>query len=177
MKMIILEGLPMVGKTTIIQYIKSLCIDNVNCVDELIIDTKELDQDSFMKNDLMKINKYNSSLVFIDKGLISTLSYNEMLDYLNGNPDLERVKDWFKKYGEPLYARDDVYTIYLKNKKIRLRENNSSAPHGSVENQEKMAEILVNNIKKFCKNYEIIEYEYEDMEKFVDETINKYMCS
>ena len=81
MKMIILEGLPMVGKTTIIQYIKSLCIDNVNCVDELIIDTKELDQDSFMKNDLMKINKYDSSLVFIDKGLISTLSYNEMLDF------------------------------------------------------------------------------------------------
>ena len=177
MKMIILEGLPMVGKTTIINYIKSLCIDNVKCVDELIIDTKELDQDSFMKNDLMKINKYNDSLVFIDKGLISTLSYNEMLDYLNGNPDLERVKEWFKEYGVPLYNQDNVYTICLTNKNKRLRENNPSAPHGSVENQIKMEEILGNNIKKYCKNFDFIEYEYEDMETFVNETINKYMCS
>ncbi len=175
MKIVILEGLPMIGKTTIINYIKNLNIDGVHTVDELIINTEELNQDSFMKNDIEKINKYDDGLIFIDKGLISTLSYNEMLEYLNGNSDLTSVRNWFNAVGIPFYKRDDVYTIYLTNENKRLRENDESKPHGSIENQLKMQEITINNIKKYCKNYEIIDYSQNEMENFVNEIINKYM--
>ena len=175
LKIIILEGLPLIGKTTIINYIKSLKNRNIHCVDELIIQTKELDQESFMKNDMAKINKYNDGLVFIDKGLISTLSYNQMIDYLGGNKDVKIVTDWFKKEGVPFYKRDDVYTIYLTNNKKKLRHHNRNIPHGSIKNQLMMEEITIKNIKKYCKNYEIRNYKYDEMEIFVNEIINKYL--
>ena len=175
MKIVIFEGLPMIGKSTLINYIKSLSIENIYCVDELIIPTEELKQDTFMKNDLEKFNKYKDGLIFIDKAMINTLSYNEMLEYLNGNKDLNRVFEWFEKYAVPFYKKDNVYTIYLKNKKKRLRERNSNTPHGSIANQNKIEEITINNIKKYCKNYEIIDYKQEEMVGFVHEIINKYM--
>lgn len=165
----------MVGKTTIINYLKDLKKNNIHAVDELIIDTKELDQESFMKNDTAKINKYKEGLIFIDKGYISTLSYNEMLDYLNGNKDLERIKKWFMEEAVPFYKRNDVITIYLKNNNKILREHGEDKPHGTIKNQEKMEEITINNIKKYCKNYEIIEYSQREMVGFVNEIINKYM--
>jgi len=172
---IILEGLPKVGKTTLINYIKELNIDGIYTVDELIINTKELDQDTFINNDTHKINKYNEGLIVIDKGPISTLSYNEMLYYLNNNKDLYRVRKWFNEVAIPFYKRDDVYTIYLKSNKKRFRERGINKPHGSINNQNIMQEITINNIKKYCKNYEIINYEYKEMENFVNEIINKYM--
>ena len=175
MKIVILEGLPMVGKTTIINYIKSLSLKNVHVVNELIINTEELNQDTFMNNDIKKINKYKSGLVIIDRGLISTLSYNEMLEKLNGNIDLERVYDWFNKYGIPFYNRNDVYTYYLYSNEKFLRENDINAPNGSIDNQLELELLTINNIKKYCYNYELREYKKSEMEEFVNEIINKYM--
>ena len=175
MKIIIFEGLPLIGKTTLINYIKNLNIKNIHCVEELIIKTKELDQDSFMKNDMKKINKYKKGLIIIDKAFISTLSYNEMLDYLDKNPKINIVKEWFKKQAIPFYQRDDVITIYLKNQEKKLREENPKSPHGSVKNQIMMEKIEINNIKKYCKNYKIIEYSQNNMEEFANEIINKYL--
>lgn len=175
MNTIILEGLPLVGKTTIIKYIKSLNLDNVHSVDELIINTKELDQDTFMNNDLKKINMFSQGLVIIDRGLISTLSYNQMLEKIHGNNDLKRVEEWFNKYGVPYYLKNNVYTFYLKNKEKHLRVDNSLEPNGSIKNQIELEKITLNNIKKYCYNYEIIEYEKQNMKEFVNEIINKYM--
>ena len=175
MKIVILEGLPKTGKSTLVSYIKELNIEGVHCVEELILDTKELDQDSFMKNDIAKINKYNDGLIIIDKGLISTLSYNQMLDELNGNPSLNQVQEWFNKEGIPFYKRNDVYTLYLKTDKIRLREHNNKTPHGTIKNQKRIEQITLDNIKKYCKNYEIINYSYEQKGKIANEIINKYM--
>jgi len=175
MQIIIFEGLPLVGKTTLINYIRSLNNKEIKCVDELILDTEELNQDSFMKNDIEKVNKYKDGLVFIDKAFIATLSYNQMLDYLNGNKDLRKVEEWFKKEAIPFYKRDDVLTLYLKSKEMRLRETNPNTPHGSIENQKKIEEITLNNIKTYCKNFEIVNYEQNEMGAFVDEIINKYL--
>ena len=104
-----------------------------------------------------------------------TLSYNEMLDELNNNPDIIKVKEWFNKEGVPFYQKDNVYTLYLKTDKIRLREHNDKTPHGNIENQKRIENITLSNIKKYCKNYEIIEYTYEQKENFAHEIINKFM--
>ena|GEM_PF-2756480 len=175
MKTIIFEGLPLIGKSTLIEYIKSLKIKNVHCVEEIILKTKELDQESFMKNDVAKVKKYKNGLVFIDKAFISTLSYNEMLDYLIGNNELLKVKEWFQKVAIPFYQKDDVITIYLRKAKKEIRIKNEKSPHGSVKNQIMMEKIEIKNIKKYCKNYKIITYYKKDMEKVVNEIINKYM--
>lgn len=175
MRTIIFEGLPLVGKTTLINYIKSLNINNIHCVDELVLQTQELNQDSFMQNDLAKMNMYNDGLVFIDKLFISTLSYNEMLYLLGKNDDIKRVIKWFYHVAVPFYQSDEVLTIYLKSEHMGLRENNSMSPHGSIENQIIMEQIVLRNIKKFCKNYIIMNYSQEKMMEFADEIITKHL--
>ena len=52
MKIVILEGLPMVGKTTIINYIKSLSLKNVQVVNELIINTEDV---NMLKNIVVQV--------------------------------------------------------------------------------------------------------------------------
>lgn len=175
MKIILLEGLPMIGKTTIINYIKKLNIKDVYVVDELITNTKELNQKSFMINDIKKIRKYKSGLVIIDRGLISTLSYNEMLNKLGNNPYLVDVYKWFNVYGIPFYSRNDVYTYYLYSNEKKLRIEDINSPNGSVSNQIELEAITIRNIKKYCRNYEIRYYSNNDMEVFVNEIINKHL--
>lgn len=175
MKIIIFEGLPLIGKSTLINYIKNLKIKNVHCVEEIITKTKELNQKSFMKNDIKKINKYKNGLIIIDKAFISTLSYNEMLNFLNENKEMQKVKEWFREKAIPFYQREDVITIYLKGERKELRENNPQSPHGSIENQIMMEKIELNNIKKYCKNYEVLEYSKNNMKEFANEIINKYL--
>ena len=174
-KIVIFEGLPLVGKTTLVNHIRDLNINNVHCVDELILSTQELNQDSFMQNDLAKANKYQDGLIFIDKLFISTLSYNEMLHYLGHNNDLDKVRDWFNREAVPFYQNRDVETIYLKSNKMGLRENNPLSPHGSIKNQIKMEGIVLQNIKKYCKNYIIVNYSQENMREFANEIITKHL--
>ena len=65
-KIVFLEGLPGVGKSTIIKSIKQRGIPYVNCVEELInediFSNRSFGQEIFMKNDDIKIDKFSDGL-------------------------------------------------------------------------------------------------------------------
>ena len=80
-KMVFLEGLPGVGKTTIVNEIEKLNLPDVFTVNEIIkeniINLTPQDQTDYILNDEMKIQKHCKGLIVIDRGPISTLSYNQ----------------------------------------------------------------------------------------------------
>ena len=81
-KIIFIEGLPNVGKTYLVNKIKEKKIKKVFIVDELINSNIKNpftdDEKLFLRNDELKINKYNSGTIIIDRGPISTLVYNQV---------------------------------------------------------------------------------------------------
>ena len=76
MKIVFLEGLPGVGKTTILQRLREK-YPNINTVDELIFNklftNSVITQEDFMKNDDIKCIKAQSLNSVVDRGPISTL--------------------------------------------------------------------------------------------------------
>ena len=78
-KLVFLEGLPGIGKTTILGYIQKLN-SNIKTVPEIINGVQpayELqDQQFYMDNDDRKINMYNQGNIVIDRGPLSTFVYN-----------------------------------------------------------------------------------------------------
>ena len=90
-KIIFIEGLPTVGKTYLVNEIRKKNLQNVYVVDELInpdIKNAFIDsEDKFLKNDEMKVNKYNDGIIIIDRGPISTLVYNQVLHLIDNNYD------------------------------------------------------------------------------------------
>ena len=181
-KIIFLEGLPNVGKTTIVNAIKSKNIKDIHVVDEVILPTDDMkylnSQQYFMDNDIYKINQYDSGLIIIDRGLISTLSYNQASKIINENKDFEKVNKWFLENSE-LYNSDDSVTIYLKRKKedYSLTEDSVYSPYGTVENQKLLESITLYNCKKYCKNFILKNYDQDNMEALINEIIDKFMCS
>lgn len=176
LKMVILEGLPNVGKTTIINKIKSLNLDNVYTVDEIIkpeiINNFSEDETEYMKNDEMKLSKYKEGLIIIDRGPISTLSYNQTNSIINKDFNARPVIDWF----ENLYQKIDkqVKIIYLKRSKdeFYIPYENDKDAFGNIENQKLLEGISIYNCKKYFKNTEIRLYDKNDMEDLIDEIIN-----
>ena len=171
-KIILLEGLPMSGKTTICDNLKRCKNNRLHIVDEIVIisDNNNI-QDFFMKNDDLKCNMYGDGIVVIDRGPISTLSYNEAKKKIIGNNEYEKVLNWFEKNYSSFYSNPKVFTYYLVNKK-RVREYNDLDIYGSIKNQEILEKITVKNIKHYCLNFKIINYSYEEMENLIDEIIN-----
>ncbi len=176
LKIVILEGLPNVGKTTIINKIRSLNLDNVYTVDEIIkpeiINKFSNDESEYMKNDEMKLNKYKEGLVIIDRGPISTLSYNQANSIINRYFNAKPVIDWF----EDLYQNMDkeIKIIYLKRieDEFYIPYENDKDAFGSIENQKLLESISIYNCKKYFKNTEVRLYDKHDMEGLIDEVIN-----
>lgn len=173
MKIVFLEGLPGVGKSTLIDNIRLKSYDNVHVVNEIVLDSKQTDQKFFMDNDIAKISKYNQGTIIIDRGLISTLSYNMVLKIIN-NSDYNLVSKWFKKNAVNMYKQENVITYYLKTNKYIVKNNNKNKnnPYSSVKNLKTLEKITINNIKKYCLNYKIVEYSYDKMEELINEIIN-----
>ena len=97
-KIIFLEGLPGVGKSTIINYIANLNKDNIHTVNEIIVEIEDktpIEQDLFIINDNLKISKYNEGTIVIDRGPISTLTYNIVKNELVENFSSKQVVEWF----------------------------------------------------------------------------------
>ena len=176
-KIIFLEGLPGVGKTTITNYISNLKNkDNIHTVNEIIVDIDDktpIEQDLFIENDNLKINKYDEGIIIIDRGPISTLTYNIVRDELVENFSSKQVIDWFNTIKD-MFMQDNVFIYYLttKGKKYYLPYNNEKDPNGSIENQKRVEEVALYNIKKYSKNYKIIKYNKQNMEDIINEIIN-----
>lgn len=175
-KVFFLEGLPGVGKSTITNYIADLNKDNIHTVNEILVDIEDktpIEQDLFIMNDNLKINKYDEGIIIIDRGPISTLAYNIVRDELVKNFSSKQVIDWFNTIKD-IFNQDNVFIYYLttNGKEYYLPYNNEMDPNGSIENQKRVEEVALYNIKKYSKNYKIIEYNKQNMEDIINEIIN-----
>ena len=181
-KIIFLEGLPGVGKTTLIKKIESLNYKNIDVVHEIInktiLDNKPTTQLDFMINDDLKLSKYNSNCI-IDRGPISTLSYNEAKQQIDKDYkfDNSKTNQWFENY-KSLLSSDDTYVYFLttNKKSYHLPYNNTKDPYGSIKNQKLLETITLTNCKKYVKNLIIKEYHKKNLEELAYEIVDKFMC-
>ena len=164
-KLIYLEGLPGVGKTTIVKTLREQ-YPNITTVDEIInekiFNNINLFQEMYFDNDDMKYASCKNVSV-VDRGPISTLSYNQARkiidkDFLFSFVDLY---NWFEKYKE-IYSSGDVLVIYLKRS-----NSNYFIPYDNT----------LYNCKKYCKNFLIKSYDKQNMEEIINEIVNQYLCT
>ncbi|MDR0850694.1 MAG: hypothetical protein LBN07_04430 [Christensenellaceae bacterium] len=180
-KMIILEGLPGVGKTTLLQKIKERNIKNIFISNELIhplVTSGKPTTEDFMQNDDMKMQGGNCDFAVVDRGPISTLSYNQtkrIVD-LAYKFNLSILSNWFSRY-IPILQSEKIAVYYLINSSsdYYLRRNKNSDPHGTVENQKLMENISLFNCKKYVKNLIIKSYNHKNIAEVADEIINQLM--
>lgn len=175
-KIIFIEGLPNVGKTYLVNEIKKKNLQNVYVVDEIInqdIKNAFVDsEDKFLKNDEMKVNKYNDGIIIIDRGPISTLVYNQVLHLIDNNYDIRYVENWFKQFLN-IYKNDNTYNYYLNNPGIYIPSlNDAKSPFGSVKNLKLTHEITIFNLNKYAKNYKIFDYNKTNLKELINEIIN-----
>lgn len=174
-KIVFLEGLPGVGKTTLLNKIKELNIPNVHLVDEIIneniLNNISINEKEFLLNDNMKINKYNEGIIIIDRGPISTLSYSMVKKIIDTKFNLNTAIQEFEKYKD-IYENSKI--VYLTNNgtSYSLTVDNINNPYGSIENQKILESISIYNSKKYCKNVVILKYLKKDMESVINEIIN-----
>lgn len=175
-KIIFLEGLPGVGKTTIANSIKNMGRTDVHVVDEIIkediINNVSDDEKDYMINDEMKIKKYEDGVIVIDRGPISTLSYNQTRKIIDEKFDANPVIEWFKSV-EYIY-KENVEIIFLTNKckKFKITSDNKFDPYGGVENQKLLESITLFNCRKYSNNVIVKEYYQDNMEDVINEIIN-----
>lgn len=169
-RIIFIEGLPGVGKTTMINSIRN--IENVNVVDEVINSQLEENRTKyFLKNDEIKINLYKEGLIVIDGGFLNTISYEQAKKIINPNYDNSLALKWFDNR-KNIYKKSNIFVLYLKrsdNDYFLLYDDNN--PFGTVENQKLLETISIYNLKKYAKNYKIIDYDYNEMEKIISKFI------
>lgn len=182
-RIIFIDGLPGVGKTTLIKHIKAKNIVGVLAVDEIInpkikdnVNTP-LKQDIYVENDLMKINKYDEGFILIDRSPISTIAYNLTRKTLDRNFKNINPLSWQKIFGK-FFKDDEVMVYYLKNPdSYYIPYDNPKDPYGSEENQKLLEQATLKVLKKSVKNYKLVEYHTKDMKELANEIINQFMCS
>ncbi len=175
-KMIFIEGLPGVGKTTMVTKIKEMGLDGVEIVDELInpdIDNPFIDpEEVFLKNDEMKVFNRKKDLTIVDRGPISTLVYNQVNHLIDNSYDASYVEKWFQKFSD-IYKDDTTYTYYLYHPgEYHPSLEDDKNPFGSIDNLKLTHALTLFNLKKYAKNFKVIEYRKNNMEEVINEIIN-----
>lgn len=164
-KIIILEGLPGVGKSSILEHLKS---EQFTCIDEILdgnarkIQNGTVEhQDYFLRNDTLKVERalMSQGVVIIDRGPLSTLAYNLSKHKIVKAYNFMPVISWFITDMRAFYGRKDVTTVYLKGASSLPYEDESD-PYGSSQNQKLLENITLKLAELFCKNLQVIEYDY-----------------
>lgn len=171
-RIVFIEGLPGVGKTTLVTKLKNY--DFVKVVDEVINPDSIIDRTKYyLKNDEMKLNMYDDGLIVIDRGLLSTISYEQAKHIINKNYNNDIAIEWFDK-NKNIYQDEDISVIYLKrtDDNYYLPYSDQNDPFGSVDNQKLLESITLYNLKKYSSNYKIVDYKQEQMEAIIDEIIS-----
>ena len=183
-KIVFLEGLPAVGKTTIKDEFKN--IDGFCAVDEIINSSifvcDNCTQNDFMENDNMKVLSTScEKTAIVDRGPISTLAYNYTRHIIDPtfDFDIKEVEQWFSSFENLLQSKSVVvYFLTTNGKDYYLPYENNLDPYGSVENQKLLEAITLFVCKKYCKNLVVKEYhKFNDMGELISEIINKFVCS
>lgn len=175
-KVVFLEGLPGVGKTTIVRTIRSMNIPYVHVVDEIVLkidDKTPINQKDFILNDKLKLTMYEEGIIIIDRGPISTLSYNMARSKIDSRFNSLDVIKWFETIKSMLYA-SNVRAIYLTNmgESYYIPFENDMDPYGSIVNQKILELITLSNCEKYMRNFEIREYHKKEMEEVIHEIIS-----
>lgn len=174
-KYIFLEGLPGVGKTTIINTIREKHLHGVFVVDEIvnekILSGESLTEFDFIENDMLKFERFSDGVVVLDRGPISSLSYSQVKKLLKEDYDISKAEESFLKLKHFL---DDGEVVYLTNEgtSYLCRENDEMSPYGTIENQKLLEKITLENIEKYCKKYKILKYHKDDIEWVINEILN-----
>ncbi len=176
-KIVFLEGLPGVGKTTILNTIKKLKLKDVYTIDEIIKeDIKNRVSDSekdYIINDDMKISMINKNGIFVmDRGPISTLSYNQTKNIIDKDFDKNMVEEWFEKVKNIYFENHIILFLTNKGKKFSITSNNKNDPYGSIENQKLLESITLYNCFKYSKNVIVNEYHQQNIMEVIHEIIN-----
>lgn len=113
----------------------------MSIIDELVIDKKaavkshnKRDQSIFMENDDLKMTiALRSRLpVFMDRGPISTLTYNIVKWKLSAGHDYTPVLEWYIKKHQQAFLRDpNIIVIYLTHLKTKPSTSQQNDPYGS----------------------------------------------
>lgn len=175
-KIIFIERLPNVGKTYLINKIRNLNMKNVFIVDEIInpnVNNPFADaEDLFLKNDEMKVSKYNEGIIIIDRGPISTLVYNQVAHLIDNNYNCKYVEEWFKQFVD-IYNDDNTFNYYLNNPFVYEPSlDDKSNPFGSIDNLKLTHSLTIYNLKKYAKNFREIIYNKDNLMEVIDEIIN-----
>lgn len=174
-KLIFLEGLPGVGKTTLLNIMKQKKIKNFYFVDEIINSKITMDkvfsEQEFMTNEDQKINLYNHGTIIIDRGPISVLSYSQTKKIMRPEYNLLNAEIWFKKH---LNILKNCKIIFLTNANtdFTLTTSNLDSPYSSIESQKVLEAITIYNIKKYCLHYKIIKYYKTNIDEVINEIIS-----
>ncbi len=173
---VFLEGLPGIGKTTIINIIKSMKLTNIYTVDEIInpdiINNVILNEETFLKNEEMKLNKFLKGKVIFDRGPISVLAYSQVKHIINTNYNSIKTIEWFEKNMKSFTI--DAKIVFLTNvgKEYSITVDDCLSPYGSIENQKLLEAVSLYNCKKYFEKVVIKEYYKENMEEIINEIIN-----
>lgn len=149
-KIIVLEGLPGTGKTTL----GNLFNQEMLVIPEMILDeaaSKEAGELFYFKNDLAKIKKAKDTgdTVLVERSYASTLAHNYAKLKIDGNDDYFKVLEAFAKNKKEGQLVPDLY-IYLKIgvKKSLIRKNRAETS-ADIWTQEK----YLSAIESYYNNY------------------------
>lgn len=171
---IILEGLPGVGKTCLAkniskQYAAKLIPEIMPSISDEFDMKRITDQKIFVMNDTLKKEEANNfnGLSVIDRGALSTISYSITKNILNSGYNFEETKDWFIKEWLPFYKQSGTITLYLRGRSSPWHVNPLD-PYGTQDNLKLLEKVTTSTLRLYGIKHYIVEYDYADKKSLLE---------
>lgn len=161
--LIVLEGLPGTGKTTLGQKIakkfKGIFIPQIikKLQQKKILFHTTNREKFFLENDLMKYERAIKALkikklVIMDRGIFSTLAYNYAFSKVQGENTFEFVFKWYKKH-KRFFSLPQIIFLFDIPVEISLKRKGRIASKDSKENSLWCFPPFLKLIQKFYHNF------------------------
>ena len=120
----------------------------------------------------MKGKEIINGIIFIDRGPISTLVYNQVKHIIDNSYNANDIEKWFEKFKD-IYQNTNTYNYYLYNPDKYIPSlDDKSNPFGSIDNLKLTHELTILNLKKYSSNFKIIIYKKDNIKEVINEIIN-----